>query len=315
MRDEPIVGRVVEDFSTLQQGDVVRLRTPGLGGAAVGLSPQEIDVAILSQTCDVVSTKPFCLVAPIYDADASEASAARKGKKPLLLCFANPEEEGQRVFDIGAAFSVGKSEMSQAVFVQRPTSSPSGEEARRLSARIGRAFSRFAVPDEVHPVFSKLQSRIRDRFGRGNFGRVVDLAEDFRLSADQWHAPGRRMRVHVILPEDMLIPDEDVDLDWSTARVAGWKPSDILGELTLDRVCELILTNLEPHHSTTLLRLWQDFGSAIFRELIEPMLGAEVASCVVEVVSEVEFSYRDYRASESLDLETLSDSKTSGDDL
>lgn len=89
----------------------------------------------------------------------------------------------------------------------------------------------------------------------------------------------------------------------------GWRSVDTFGLLSLDRVSELILANLEPRYSTTLLRLWQEFGVTVHRELIEPRLGREVATCIVEVVSEVDFTYRDSRSSESLNLETLSDSK------
>ena len=127
------------------------------------------------------------------------------------------------------------------------------------------------------------------------------------MSADQWESPGRRLRLHVIVSSELLIPDEDADLAWAWARVVGGRAQESLGSLTIDRVCELLLLNIDGDR-TSLLHLWRQFGQSLHASLIAPYLNDDVVAVEIEVVSDVDFTYRDLNRSESLDLETISDS-------
>lgn len=297
----------------LRQGDLILLSPVGRYGEGVDLAPSsEQGIVLLSQTCDAVQpSKLYCLVAPIIDASPAEKSAARKGKSPLLLFLENRDGGGPWVADIGRAFSVSKSRLLGAERIARCVDSASSAQARRLGARIGRAFSRFPFPNEVFPVFSKLQDKLRDKAGSsGNLGQVIDLVEEIRVSADQWENPGRRLHVHVIVSSDELIPAEDADPSWAWDRIRGWRMSDTPGGLPVDRVCELILVN-QGGDLTSLMHLWHEFGQSLSVAFLQPQLDSEVSEIVVDVVNDLDFTHRDVARSESLDLETLSDATTS----
>lgn len=302
-----------EDFIALQlrQGDVLALPTNRGDGAAIPPSPDEGSlVAILSQTCDVVQpSKTHCIVAPIIEASPAEISGARRGKRPLLLYLVAPNGGGPWVADIERAFSVPKATLLNAQLRAHCVESASSQEARHLGSRIGRAFSRFPFPDEVFPVFAKLQAKLRDAAGsRGNLGHVIDLVREIRVSADQWDKPGRRLKLYVIVSRDLLIPFEDADPAWGWSRVKGWRASDVADGLQMDRICELILSNTQD--LTSLMYLWEEFGTSLYSSFLEPALNAEVSRVEVVVVSDLEFTHRDLAGTESLDLETLSDPAT-----
>lgn len=293
----------------LRQGDVVVVDPLGSSGVGVGLDEQAAaSVAILSQTCDVVQpSKTHCLVAPVIQASTAEIAAARTGRKPLLLYLDDGAGTGPWVADVGRAFSIEKEQLVRGRRVGRAVQSASSIGARRLGARIARAFGRYPFPDEVYPVFSKLQDRLRAKAGTaGNLGRIIDLVEEIRVSADQWEAPGRHLALYVIVSSEFLIAEEDGDPAWSWARVVGGGAQESLGNLTIDRVCELLLANIDGDR-TSLLHLWREFGQALYVSLIAPYLNDEVTAVDVDVVSDVDFTYRDAMRSESLDLETLSD--------
>jgi len=55
--------------------------------------------------------------------------------------------------------------------------------------------------------------------------------------------------------------------------------------------------------------LWYEFGQSLNASFLQPRLDSEVSEIVVDVVSDLEFTHRDVARSESLDLETLSDTR------
>jgi hypothetical protein len=299
---------VAEDCVNLRQGDVVNgVATPA------GMEEAPLGVAILSQTCDVVQrSKSRCLVAPVIPSDANLLRDARKGRKPLHLYLDSGSKDGPApcIVDMERAVSVSKSELSGARLSARYVVEESSSRAGDLAARIGRAFNRFPFPNEVYPFFGELRSRVQSKAGTpGPFGQVVDLVSDLRISSDQWPKAGRRMKLYVILTEELLIPRDDYDPGWvwGNERVLGLTTKDRQESLTLNRVCELILAN-ESGDSTTRAVLWGIFGERLVSELLRPKLSVEVVQCDVDVVSDSEFTYRQYLRTESLDLEVLSDS-------
>jgi hypothetical protein len=285
----------------------------GEAGQAVGLGGGPAHVAILSQTCDVVQpTKRFCLVAPAEQASDDDWAMARKGRRPLSIPLS--DNSGQRwLADAGKAFSVPKTSLGTAILISRGNTAEHGDQARIIRDRIARAFSRFPFPDEVHPVFQKLRRQLQAKAGRqGNLGKVIDLLADVRVTADQWSNPGRQLRLHLILSGQQLIPIEDADPSWTWDRIAGADASDP-SDLSLDRICELILANqldvTGPGRgdATALLHLWELFAQTVSASLIQPSLNEHVSRVDVEVISDLEFTMRDFKRSESLDLEALSD--------
>lgn len=299
---------VAEGCKNLRQGDVIAdvplpLELNGQDGCAV---------AILTQTCDVVqSSKTRCLVAPVLPHDPQVISGASKGRRPLHLLLEVADDDGPDpcVVDMEAATSVLKSDLVGKSLLARYVPVASSTQAGTVAARIGRAFNRFPFPDEVHPFFNGLRSRIRKKSGTlSPFGQALDLVEDIRVRANQWPEPMRELVLFIVVDEEFLIPREDYDPGWTwgETRVLGLTANETLDSLDLNRASELIIANLDGDE-TTLASLWTRFGELVYSELLQPNLNTEVSSCRVDVLSDGEMKYRDYRRTESLDFEVLSD--------
>jgi hypothetical protein len=293
----------------LRQGDILEVG-PGLAGKTVGLVASSCTVALLSQTCDIAqSTKPYCLAAPVdrVDEDDTLYGAAAKGRRPLRVPLC--DQNGQHwVADVGRAFPVRKADIGPSALLAHCAQGDHDHNARVIRSRIARAYGRFPFPDEVAPVFKKLQDRLRSKAGGpGHLGQVLDLVQEVRVSADQWELPGRELRLFLIVSGEHLIPDEDADPSWTWGRTLGWERKDSESLLTLDRACDLLLMNAD-NDATTTLNLWRKVGERIHAELLVPFLNDAVSDVEVEVVSDEDFTLRQFNRSESLDLETLSDS-------
>jgi hypothetical protein len=214
--------------------------------------------------------------------------------------------------------AISKELTRNGTLLSRQGTTGSSPAARELAARIGRVFTRFPFPDEVNPAFKKLREKARRKAGTESaFGKVLDLIEVIRVSADQWENPGRRLILHVIIPSYLLIQNEDADPDWAwgPASVVGAKNGEKLENLSLTRVSELLLANceaakLDPKlaNLSTILYLWQAWESKIEIELLRPGISPEIEYFGINLVSDSEFSYAQWKTSESLDLEVLSDS-------
>lgn len=121
--------------------------------------------------------------------------------------------------------------------------------------------------------------------------------------------PGRNLTLYVVVGEERLIAPDDMDPSWhwSPTRVLGVRANERAAGLSLDRVSELILANLDGD-KTSLAQLWRIFGETVQASLLSPMLNDEVVSFDVMVLSDSEFTFRQYQQTESLDLEVLSHS-------
>lgn len=311
---------VHDDCINLRQGDVLDIERLVLGGVVdvVASIDTSNGIAVLSQTCDVIQrNKTRCLVAPIVTADAAALNDARKGRKPLHLYLGDvPDLADPCVADIEQATSVPKTQLVGRRILRRYTHGASADGVAQIATRIGRAFTRFPFPDEIYPVFTKLRARAQKQ--KGHLGSVLDRVLDIRVSADQWTGPSRRLTLWIVVPEQLISPVEDLDpsWQWESARVAGLDKNEELNSLPLRRVCELIATAATDNPDlTTLSKLWMVFGDRFRAELLDPTLAKDetdgpavetVTEIDVQVLSEIEFTYQQYRSTESLDLEALS---------
>ncbi|TFC87167.1 hypothetical protein E3T24_05505 [Cryobacterium sp. TmT2-59] len=317
-----LAGEAIVSVDQLRQGDVVALEwLPVLADGTPDRRATPHGVVILSQTCDVVQdSKQLCLVAPIVPADAAMLSAARKGQLPLRLYLPPAGSIPAQLADVEQMASVPKSMLRDRLLISRRTTMEQSEVARNLADRIGRVFTRFPFPDEVYPTFQKLRKKAQSAVGgAGAFGSVLDHVEELRVGADQWTQYGRRLTLHVIIPSRHLINAEDADpgWDWAAANVHGRRRNERRESLTLDRISELLAANLaawgtnpESVDMTTVLRLWEDWCAQLQSSVLSPV-GNAVSTFKANLVSDTDFSYAAWRASESLDLEVLSDSRSS----
>ncbi|AGG66858.1 hypothetical protein [Corynebacterium callunae] len=307
--------KVTQGCANLRQGDIILLPELLIPAEEIGRSEKletPEGVAIISQTCDVVqSSKSYCLVAPVLiDLSDRAKKDADKGRKPLHLYLKNSDGIEQ-VVNLEKAISIPKVQLEGQPVTSRIDGGASGKAARQLSWRITRAFGRFPFPDEVYPAFRKLREKVQSSSGKnGNFSRVLDLVQDIRVSADQWERPGRNLTLYVIVSEELLSPIEDLDdeWEWNAEAIKGAQVNDETNKLTLDRICELILNNLDSDPNA-LTKLWNRFEDVLQSTLLIMDEGREVNSFQAVVLADTEMNLRMYKQTESLDLEVLSHSQ------
>lgn len=322
-------GDQIANIRFARQGDVVELRwIPTIVDGAPDALPTPKGVAILSQTCDVVRDphhRPNVLVAPVLEAPTKQQlSDARRGRAPLLLHLPNLDGSGEKVADLQNATSVPKTSLIGSVLVSRHTTGDSSADAAHLGARVGRTYSRFAFPDEVHDFTDALSKKARETSGSSKpFGRVIDHLEDLRLKADQWDHPGRVLTLYIVVPKKLLIHRDDVDPDWTWAASGpkNAKPAEDIATASLARLSEWLADacdayNEDPRSSnlTTVFYLWHAWSERTRTELLDPLIGGEVSQVRVVLESDDQFSLRQMRRTASLDLEDLSESHGAADD-
>lgn len=304
--------KAVQGCTNLRQGDIIALRELVLSGEILGTTETlqtSGGVAIISQTCDIVqSSKTYCLVAPIiHDATEQVKKDAAKGRKPLHLFLSNGGGDSF-VANLELAVSVPKRQLEELLVTFRVDYG----QAREVSSKIVRAFGRFPFPDEVFPAFKKFRDKVQSSSGKnGNFSKVLDLIQDVRVAADQWENPGRNLTLYLIVDQELLKPIEDLDLNWkwNEVDVKGARHGEETEHLTLDRVSELILENLDSGPEV-LTELWSRFEDAVKQSLLNTHHDQEVFLFDAVVLSDEEMTLRLYNQTESLDLEVLSHSQS-----
>lgn len=307
-KGEPPLGPI--DWSTATQGDIIQFDALHYWNGVsddIELLGTPQGVALISQTCDLVQVSPKdrLLVAPVRECSPEEQSNVRKGRKPLLVLVG---ESLDLVADLERVVSLPREVLDSRDVVGRTCASQSGKEASQLAIRIGRAFSRFAFPNEVHSVLSKLQRKVVESYTKKTcFADLLARIEEIRVACTDWDSSGRDLTIYVIVPSDLLPPTDmkPAGWTWSLSSVAGLKPSEQPEHLSLERISELILCNFQTGQQAALVELWR-----MWEELMQAQYLAKtdehVASIELQVVSGSDLTYDLYVESEILDFSTLS---------
>lgn len=303
------------EWSTACQGDIVELSSLPCIGADGQLASIDTPygVCLMSQTCNLVrvSEGARVLVAPVKTLAGQEWSNVKRGRKPLLVIVgADPDEH--KVADVERLISLPRQMLDGRLVVDRSCTSPSGRSASLFASRLARAFSRFAFPDEIHPVFSRFQRKIVDTYGKqSSFARVLKVIEEFRVSCESWEAEEIELTVHCIVPSNWLPPADEMDAswEWSVQTVNGAKRNEQPKDLSLERLSHLIVANQAVGNFgalVTLWRLWEEhIQHSYFTLQGEGSDRCTVSSTFFSVVSTTEFTFDMYVASEALDFSTL----------
>lgn len=291
------------------QGDVLDVTcVPMLSGdGTIIMQDTPHGVVLISQTCDLVNEGPDdrLLVAPVVECTVDQWSNVRRGQTPLLVAVGKSERFAA---DLQQIVSLPRATLSNARTLEKTCDSQSGREAAELGKRIARAFARFAFPDEVVRALNPLRKKVVNAYSKStNLARVLQAIREFRVACEDWSASERELLVHVIVPSDVLPSSEDRPSGWSfgAATVSGLNPSERPDHLSLERLSELILLNLENGNDAAVVDLWRLWGDKISAEYLGS-LGPGVASVELAVVSGADLKYDDYERSEALDFSTLS---------
>lgn len=302
------------DWIAAAQGDTIALDHLSYW-AGEGAEHERVEtphgVVLMSQTCDLVQDRDRVLVAPVAEVTTAVMSAVRKGTKPLLVPVGS---EPNHVADLEHVTSVPRAAISGAIVLTHAVQERSGEAADRLSARIGRGLHRFAFPDAVHESLSKMKKKIVEWYEKSTaLATVLRFVDEFRISCQDWESSGRHISITAVVPEEYLPAADarDSSWRWGVATVTDLKNGEMPATIALERVSQLLLNNIDAENDAAVVALWETWMDALARAVL-PAATAEVASITLSVMSDVEYSYKLLKSSETLDFSVLSDSSTSG---
>lgn len=296
------------DWAASAQGDILSLdHLIYWAGGESELLETPHGVALLSQTCDLVQDRERVIIAPVSESSPQEMSQVVKGMKPLLVAVGSAPNH---VVNLERMVSVPRALLGHAVVLHQSVQERSGEEADRLSARIGRGLYRFAFPNEVHDALRKMKNKIVNGYSKAtSFARVLHVIDEFRISCADWEAQGRDLVITAVVPDDYLPPADarPNGWKWGTSTVSGLKNGEMPATMNLERLSELILENVATANDAALVELWE-LWIASLSDAVVPDPTTEVASISMEILSDAEYTYKQHKASETLDFSVLSDS-------
>ncbi|UVI36697.1 hypothetical protein [Brevibacterium spongiae] len=289
-------------FQELRQGNVVEYSgDAGLEGAHV----------VVSQTCDVVLAKrEYLQLAPLVPLEGDKRTRALKHENPR---YPRVGHGNDCLFaDLAQIVSVLKDDVVD-VPLAAGYEFATGHDERDFGLAVGRWFSRFAVPDEVHFWLEPLQKLVRSKYDKPEspIGRVLNQVSEIRVESDDWNSSGMQLTIHVIVEAGRLpsLPDEMVE-------APDQRPLPTDANSLAEKISEL-KPGGEPFHANA---LWAKFAEALAAKCYPSKAGKSdaVSAAVSEVVGEVhsddEFPLSKMRKSEQLDIDFLSPPVPLGDD-
>lgn len=276
------------DWSHTRQGDLLNLTAP------LQIPKWEEDIGqvfLVSQTCDIVQPKrERVIVAPVVEEDAAEYQQALKGKISHLIAL--PAAVGtHRVarLDLMCSFPKNVFAGSSVSIVGNSEVTP---ESRKLSRELGAYFSRFPVPDHVRTSIQPIIAQLRSDMSREQRKKVLNDVLEFRVQAHpSWESQEISLEISGIGSATAFPPTSGGADIHSFEWAEDLKISDVYAKLAL-------ATNADER-----VVLWNRLAACLEEKAD---LDGRVTSVSVYMISEDDFSYADWRDSESLNIEALS---------
>lgn len=271
--------------------------------------PSEHGVAIVSQSCDAsLGHRPSVQVAPVLLVeDGQRRSEALSGKQTHLISL---PQLGEGYFaDLEGITTVAKAAL---VTCERRVGVHTDQEVREFAFSVARRFGRFAYPDEVVRSLGPVKKSIQAKAARPNspLGEALARVHSFRVICENWAIAPYELTLVVVMEAAVVPSDLDALIEEPTlARDLG-----VGSDKTLKEQINACLTKLqESDDAGEIYYVWQHLADcwALQCEEEANVLGFcdTVASVVAEVVAIDEFPMSRYLASESLDLDYLSNSR------
>lgn len=236
MKAEWAQGDVIRAAQFVHLGDPGNPGTPTAQAAAdagMPLEPQGLltrvqGLVVVSQTCDIVakamSEAPFVQCAVLVELPEQVAKAARRGDRPR---FVHVPQLGDPWFaDLDQIVTIEK-----AMLCGTPHEQGVGDAAEQqaFGNAVGRKFSRYAFPDDLHMTLSDLQARFKRRHESqaSPEGALLRQVLQIRVEAD-WSAVAIDARLIFILPNGALYRPARDDEPWppSPALVTWFAQSE-----------------------------------------------------------------------------------------
>ena len=293
-----------DSLSDARQGDIVDVATMIVDGEAVE-TPD--GVILISQSCDItqINSRPNVVVAKAVTLPTQEALAAAKGRRPRWVPL-TADPDGLHA-DLEFISSVSKSRVGAQP--RREGIARDDWDAQRLFAtRVGRRFSRIALPNEVVPWFDRLASKVESAANnpRSPLGRALDLVAEFRVHSKFWTPPSLDLTLFLILePGELPVLDDAEEADFNAGHGAKTRDLAVVAEALFPETSE------RPSGAER-EALWLEFARAI-RNIIKPKTATEdpavlaaVANVTVQVLGSDDFTLNQVRHTGELDLAHLS---------
>ncbi|OJU47783.1 MAG: hypothetical protein BGN98_04765 [Microbacterium sp. 69-7] len=290
----------------LRQGDVLGLRQIYVGSELVECPD---DVIIISQTCDLVRPKdrPNIVVAKAVRLNSAAAKDALRGKRPRWVAV---DEKVDGLFaDLEMVSSISKSAAVE-LSVERSIADEHWSAQRRFAQRVGRRFSRLALPDNIVPWFGGLSDLVLSKAGKPNspLGRAIEMIAEIRVAADDWTRDGASVELYIVLEPGELPLLSDEPAEWNPAE------ADDLSASTIAGVAERLFPDKAPRPTGEQRNaLWWQLAELLGAIVVPtgplsqlPAVRNAIKAVAVSIVDETEFTMAQYRRSDELDLSHLS---------
>ena len=302
---EPELGEASRDW---RQGDVFRDAKTFVFDTA--WNPRPVDTThgavIVSQSCDAaLPNRPRIQIAPVVQLkDDNDIREAASGKRPQYVAI--PRLGIDFFADLDGITTVLKTALLGS---ERVAGIETDQEVREFAFSVARRFGRFAYPDEVveclQPLTRTLQSKARKE--QSPLGQLLTQVHSLRMECENWTITPYELTLIVVMEPNTIPFPEDVD------RRPSQPKSTI--QQRFNRSDNRLVKYLRDDGRSPTERYfgWQYLADAwaLQCETVAESndLSRSVGSVTAELVSVDEFPLSRYLASESLDLDYLSDSR------
>lgn len=295
------IGRLAKFFSRFRAGRrAVPLKNP-LASMPNG--------AVLSQTCDIVQQDRRTIqIAPLVPLSGAVANEARIRRRPEYVPVPNATEG--LFADLGRITSIHKNEL---IDIQHETGVSNRDEERKLAQSIGRKFTRFPFPDNLHPWLRPLEKVLQTKADKPTSpeGIILRNVIEIRIEArGKWEDPPPYVLTILFIVDPGTLPygldGEDPEIP---IPLLNWLRED--GGKLKQKPGKIAETLLNSNSDVEKYYLWLALGEA-WAEQCHPGTGEsqavmdEVDSIDGEVVSADDLTMDRWWGSEALDLDHLS---------
>ena len=305
LQSVPELGEACRDW---RQGDVFRDARTFVFDAAWSPRPVETThgAVVVSQSCDAaLPNRQRIQIAPVVQLENSnDIREATSGKRPQYVAI--PRLGPDFFADLDGITTVLKTALLRS---ERIAGIGTDQEVREFAFSVARRFGRFAYPDEVveclQPLTRTLQSKARKE--QSPLGQLLTHVHSLRVQCENWTTtPYSLTLIAVMEPNTIPFPEDVAERPSGLNQPSG---NGLTGQIS-DYVNYLSDDGRSP---TERYFGWQYLADAwaLQCEAVAESndLSRSVGSVTAELVSVDEFPLSRYLASESLDLDYLSDSR------
>ncbi len=266
-----------------------------------------LGAVVISQTCDLVqANRATVLLAPLIELESGAASDAARGKRPRYVAV--PAAGPQAFADLEIISTTTKQYLVR--FERKPGLIEDDDGYSKFGRAVGRRFSRFPFPDEVHPWIQPLRSLIQDKAGKSSspFGQIIKSIRALRLECSGgWQTKGPYNLTLIIALESGVLPELGDDFHATPSELDAWAYQD--GRLV--RKPAEIARRIQESAGSDVHHLWYLLGESLAEKCREgggknAPTPPSVEAFHVEIIDVEELTYDRFHHTEEIDLDHLS---------